>query len=303
MQLKLLLKSIILKTRILKIFGADEISYRQRYLYFKYKEKYKNEVNNIGKTLVECSNASNKPIYVWTYWNQGLTTMPEIVKVCIGSIQKRFSNIEKYKFILLTSQNLHKYVNLPKYIEDKFQSGTIPIAQYSDIVRTFLLIKYGGYWIDSTVFISHDSNLFDLIENQSLFLFKRLDLSKKYYNKHYISNWFIYSKPNNIILSSTLNLIYRYWKENKKLEDYFIFHTLFAISVSFNKKEFDKIPTYNNSTPHVLQFEMFNQFEKHRYQQILEMTPIHKLNRSKKPIEKSNIYTYNDYIIETNKTN
>jgi len=43
-------------------------------------------------------------------------------------------------------------VELPGYIVEKWEKGRIPAAMFSDLLRVELLIKYGGTWIDSTVF-------------------------------------------------------------------------------------------------------------------------------------------------------
>ena len=56
------------------------------------------------------------------------------------------------EFVVLDKTNISDYVRLPEYIEKKWKAGIIGNAQYSDLVRNELLIKYGGYWIDSTVF-------------------------------------------------------------------------------------------------------------------------------------------------------
>ena len=45
-------------------------------------------------------------------------------------------------------------MELPGYIVEKWGKGQIPAALFSDLLRLQLLIKYGGMWIDSTVFCS-----------------------------------------------------------------------------------------------------------------------------------------------------
>ena len=50
--------------------------------------------------------------------------------------------------------NVEKYIKLPSYIKEKFNNGSFCIAHFSDIVRMGLLLKYGGYWIDSTYFVN-----------------------------------------------------------------------------------------------------------------------------------------------------
>lgn len=291
------IRFVVVKFRFLRLIDGDEKSYIRRYLYFKYYYKYK----QITKSFPENDNANFfqiKPINVWLFWYQGFDNAPDIVKTCVNCIKKVFKG-SKYKINLLTKNNVFDYVNLPIYIEKKFKKKLISFAHYSDIIRTFLLVKYGGYWIDPTVFIPNNSKFFNIVEEQRIFVFKVLDLSGQCFCKSYISNWFIYSVPNEKILSLTLNLLYKYWKKRNKPENYFIYHTLFSISADRFRKEFDNIPTYNNCSPHTLQWEMYNEFNENRFVELLKLSPVHKMNHNWiRPISKQNTFTFYDFIIK-----
>ena len=91
----------------------------------------------------------NSPI--WMMWYQGIKDAPPIVLSCIQSI---ILNKAKHPLIIISKYNLEKYIKLPSFIKNKFENNTFSITHFYDIVRMALLSKYGGYWIDSTYFIS-----------------------------------------------------------------------------------------------------------------------------------------------------
>lgn len=43
-------------------------------------------------------------------------------------------------------------MEFPKYIEEKWKRGVITHTHMTDLLRLELLIRYGGTWIDATVF-------------------------------------------------------------------------------------------------------------------------------------------------------
>ena len=90
--------------------------------------------------------------YIWVCWFQCEENMPEVVRVCIDSIRK---NAPKgVKVVLITLDNVCDYVEFPDFILKKVKQGKISITHFSDVLRFSLLKKYGGLWIDSTVYVS-----------------------------------------------------------------------------------------------------------------------------------------------------
>ena len=86
---------------------------------------------------------------IWICWWQGLEQAPELVKVCVNSIQKNAGN---HRVIVLTDDNYKDYVDIPEWVEEKKNKGIITRTNYSDLLRLSLLAKHGGMWIDSTFF-------------------------------------------------------------------------------------------------------------------------------------------------------
>lgn len=246
-----------------------EFQYLSCITYNKYKKLYK----NILEKGVEVKNSVPSE-YVWICWFQGLDTAPELVKTCINSIYKCMKN---KKIVILTNENISEYVEFPKYIVEKRNKGIISDAHFSDILRTELLCKYGGIWIDATVLCTSQT-VPDYLEKYPIFVYKQLDLCKLDVQPIRCSSWLIYSKSNDSILRLTRKLLYTYWENNNYLEDYFLFHVFFSISCERYDDEWRKLPFYNNNSPQILVNELNEKYDEARWNTIVRESDFHKLS-------------------------
>ena len=48
---------------------------------------------------------------------------------------------------------MQNYVNIPDYIYKKFKEGKITPPHFSDYIRCCLLDKYGGLWLDASLYM------------------------------------------------------------------------------------------------------------------------------------------------------
>ena len=108
--------------------------------------------------LVDSSNEKEEettefPKIIWTMWQQGEAQMPETVQTSIKTI-KDFAKRNDCEFYLLTDENLANFINIPADITEKYKKKELSAAHYSDIIRFSLLYKYGGIWMDATLFVS-----------------------------------------------------------------------------------------------------------------------------------------------------
>ena len=126
----------------------------------KYNEKKWNIVNqyivkNYGKILdekIEPSTTPTTPI-IWVLWFQGYENMPKICKACYQSLLKHCGDVP---VVLLTESNIKDYITIPAEIIEKIKAKKITLTSYSDIIRSTLLAKYGGLWVDSTLYFVND---------------------------------------------------------------------------------------------------------------------------------------------------
>lgn len=86
---------------------------------------------------------------IWVFWGQGEEKMPPLVKACFRQLTYLNDGVQ-----LITEANVANYIELNPVIYEKVRNGHISWAHFSDIIRTTLLAKYGGLWIDATVWIS-----------------------------------------------------------------------------------------------------------------------------------------------------
>lgn len=85
---------------------------------------------------------------IWIFWGQGEDKMPVLVDRCYKQLLKLHDNVQ-----LITADNVSKFIDLPEAIYTKVKQCELSWAHFSDIIRTSLLAKYGGLWIDSTVWV------------------------------------------------------------------------------------------------------------------------------------------------------
>lgn len=227
---------------------------------------------------------------VWMCWLQGEENAPELVKACINSVRR---NLPEMELVIITAENMEEYVQLPAHIKEKREKGLISNAHFSDVLRTELLCRYGGLWLDATVLCT-GKGLPDYIRDNDLFVYQIVNLGK---TKQSIisSNWLIYAKKENPILMAVREMLYQYWMEHNKEENYFIWHILFAIACSAFETQWNNVPVYTNQAPHVLQFEFDKQFDMTRWKQIEAMSDFHKLNHH---IDYSEDGTFYGYVLE-----
>ena len=281
-----LIKAIQYISRNIRYFNIIGLAERER-CYRKLKRKYK-KILTIDKSITIDKNKEEKSNKIWICWFQGIENAPELVKACYNSVVKNYNDKE---IIVLTEENYKQYVDIPEYILKKWEKGYITFAHFSDILRIELLSKYGGLWLDSTIFTTKKSELV-FNEDIDLFVYKQVDLDRKNQLSIVASSWLMYSNKNNNIINLTKKLLHEYWKNYNHIINYNLIHLFFTLSTEVYKDEWNKVPTFNNISPHILQFELNDDFEEVRFNQIRGMSDFHKLNWRIKSENKNSYYNY-----------
>ena len=281
--LLILLLLSILKTISLKQEQDNSSFYKTDKIRINYlRRKYGKFLNNLPK--YEHSYITNKTIF-WC-WLKGLNDITKLGLSGLNSIKK---NLKDYDIVIINENNMNKYVNIPKFIMDKYKKGLFTPTHFSDILRLELLNTYGGTWIDSSVLITkYDPRFY----NNILFFF-----GSKSSEGCVGSSWFITSEKNSPILRTTLDLLYEYWKKNQKLYNYFLLHLFIKMACDKYKEDFHKILFVSNIQPHMLQNNLNKKFNKTLYNIILERASVHKLTIHIKDNQFKND-TFYSHIIE-----
>ena len=155
---------------------------------------------------------------IWVCWFQGESEAPDLVKSCIMSIKKNAGN---NKVVVLTDENISDYVDIPDYIYEKVRTGVITRTHFSDILRLALLNRYGGLWLDATIFVSGAIP----VDIFSYDFWSIRDDGYKYGNYGSLYRWTAFcmsAKPNNVLIRRSLQVLYNYWAKENGFVHYFI---------------------------------------------------------------------------------
>lgn len=228
---------------------------------------------------------------VWICWLQGIEQAPELVKVCYQSVKKNMADKE---VILLTMENVFEYIHFPDFILKKWKAGIISHTHLTDLMRLELLIRYGGLWLDATVFCS-DSSIPSYFYQSDLFMYQCLKPGRDGH-ANYISSWLMTAKTNNKVLMAVREMCYAYWKENNSMWDYFLLHDFIVIALERFQEEARAIVPRDNATPHILLLRLFDKFDAETWKAIKAQTPFHKLTYKFTEEQKLKKGTYYDVL-------
>lgn len=191
------------------------------------------------KNIDEIEIASYTP-RIWILWWQGKDNAPDLIKACIRSVERNARSVE---VVVITKGNIGNYINLPEYILAEKNKGWISFAQLSDIIRFMLLEKYGGLWLDATVFTSKQisKSYFDFN-----FFSQHTKWQKTCFVQHNLYHGFIIgSRPHAKLVSFAKEMFLEYWKAHNTLVDYLMIDYILMIAYQEFpdiKKEIDSLP-------------------------------------------------------------
>ncbi len=255
----------------------------------KLERKYGECLERFDETWVEKEHsASNK---VWICWFQGIENAPTIVQKCYRSVME---NMPDKEIILITSENMSDYVKFPDHIMDKWEKGLITLTHMTDLLRLELLIKYGGLWLDATVFCS-GKDIPDHMVGSDLFFFQCLKPGRDGHSS-YISSWLMSAKSNNKILMATRALIYAYWKDHDTMWDYFLLHDFMSIVLDRYPEAWKKVVPRDNAAPHILLLRLFDPYDEQMWDAIRSQTPFHKMTYKFDAEQEKQLGTYYDVL-------
>lgn len=120
------------------------------------------------------------PKLIWIYWDSEV--LPEIVRMCVEQVEKVCIG---YKVVVLNNKNVNDYITLPEVNE------VLPKSNVADIIRLLLLKKYGGIWMDASIFLTESIEwITSRMFNQEAFLFYSNECTTNI-DKPISENWFI----------------------------------------------------------------------------------------------------------------
>lgn len=225
---------------------------------------------------------------IWQYWGQGISSqnLPDIVRICFASVDKFKSG---YKVIRITDQTISEYVEFPSEVLDKLKNGIFTRTAFSDLLRLALLCLYGGVWLDATILLTE--TIPDKYAYMDFFMFQRSSDIKnpKFWENIYAYYWgwypgfkinmlssVIFSHPNNKLITDLCNIMLYLWVKEEHYPDYFAFQILYDNLIKGPLQKYN-CPIVSDTIPHLLQMKLNDHDIPYSYEEIMQMTSIHKM--------------------------
>lgn len=112
-----------------------------------------------------------------------------------------------------------------------------------------------------------------------------------------LSNWFIAAVPNQIVVSSILDIVLAYWKDYDCLVDYYIFHLFLGLALHEFPVIEARMPRENSFHSIMLGDALARTFRQEQWQDLIDHVSIHKFNFRKVEEALKNPYSYCAYIV------
>ena len=130
---------------------------------------------------------------IWIYWHDGWDKAPYTISICAKSW---FKNNPEWNVKLLDSKYVKNFIDIE--VKDNIFKE-LCIAHKSDLIRLLLLKKYGGVWVDASLFCITPLDIWlEKFLSSGIFMFESSTKST------IIANWFIAAKKNNIFIKKLI---------------------------------------------------------------------------------------------------
>lgn len=219
-------------------------------------------------------NQKNSKI-IWTLWMQGYENAPELVKSTIDSIRK-FAELNNFQFILLEENTIEKYIVFPKLIKEKMDLGVIDYTKISDILRVSLLAKYGGTWVDATIYMKEEFDSSLLLQNYYTIKTGGIeDYSPNISNNRW-EGFFL--SGNSSLFSFTRDFFFEYYSRYDIAVDYLLIDYIFDMAYKYDEKIKNQMLELEKSNPNLfwLESHLGDKFDQKVWDNITETTKVFK---------------------------
>lgn len=212
------------------------------------KKEFKNYLPSLNKKILDLplKKISESSCNVWVLWYQGIENAPKVVQKNIEQL-KRITQNTDFNVVVLNSNNLSKYLQLPAFILKKVRAGNITLTHLSDIIRAGLLSEKGGIWLDATCYVTE--NNFNEVSDFLFYSQKYAPNQTEFFNEGKWSGFFMASGQFNPLETYLYDMFLKYHETFKNIVDYFLIDILIELGYQefdIIKKLIDDVP-YNNS--------------------------------------------------------
>ncbi len=178
---------------------------------------------------------------------------------------------------LVTASNLSSLLEIPQAISDKLASGILSRTHFADYIRIALLNRYGGLWIDATVYVSRPFEL-DM-QPEQLYTVKLPKLSDTYASDYRWTVSLIGCKKGSVLFAKLQDLMERYIVTHDEFIDFFLFDYFIALLYDYNPavRRMIGLVEFNNEGFYELA-KIINNPSNASAKKLLESQPFHKLS-------------------------
>ena len=257
-------------------FGGRKAIFRRHEEIKRYIKINFSSVLNKYKDAVYPESQSFDNRMIWVCWLQGEANMPEIVRTCYNSVK---ANANGREVVLITNENVEKYISIPKFIKDKVNNGKMSRTHFADYIRISLLKNYGGLWIDATVLVTDKINVDCKLP---FFSIKQKPDSIHFVSQYRWAVWILGCSPQigKILFDCLENLFKAYLKKYSLFIDFFLFDYFLAVmydEIPLVKQIVDNCP-YNNPNAYELGALLNKEFNEDAFLQLKKNNTFHKLS-------------------------
>lgn len=229
----------------------------------------------VGEIKIEDSQLipTEKP-KIWMVWFSGEETLPPLQKMCVESVRR---NSNGHDVVMITLQNYKQYIDIPEKILQLFHDGILNPANLADVIRIRLLSRYGGFWIDSTVYVTEpiseklfQSTLYSLKQKKDWF----------YVSECRWTGFCFYMNKKSLLPHLVDAMLMKYWEKETYIIDYFLFDYLIDIAIhdyASVKNDIDAIPM-NNPELNTLCPKLCDKFDIEEWDKMQAKTTFFKLS-------------------------
>lgn len=183
----------------------------------------------------------NAPI--WVCWWTGEEDAPALVRQCIRSIR---ANAGSHPVHMITRESYSDYLKIPDYILDKVNDSSMCLANFSDYLRFSLLAKFGGLWLDSTIFCSR--KIPEDYFKMPVFTCKSHPSKTHYVSKFRWTSFCMGGYKNHVFFRFFQHAMEEYWKNESQAIDYLLVDYLIETAyrnIPAVKTDLDAVPVNN----------------------------------------------------------
>ncbi len=185
-------------------------------------------------------------IPVWVCWWQGEVAMPPLVKACVERLRGSLPDMAELRVV--TWDNYADYCEIPAHVLEKHAKGMIGPAHLSDVLRFSLLSRYGGAWVDATVYITGQFPEKMLTEPFYTQRFESWEYCPQEACRGKWCGFFFGGKAQSPVFSYMYEALCHYWSRFDKAVDYVFFdYILWAgyCGIPEIREQIDRVPANN----------------------------------------------------------